>query len=145
MSIAVANLGTAPRRKKKSYCAHQERVALAVENKFPEGTAKQLSALCGLKVRACFKFLARESSLSSGALHRLFDTPLGADFFEAFMGGSTQAWVIEFKCDRRKREAERMERQLKAITDARSGAAGGSHDRNDARSMRPAATRIAGI
>lgn len=122
MTLAFANTGTAPLRKKKSYCSHWERLAVAVENILPDGTAKQLSDLCGLKIRACFKFLARESSLSSDALVALLDTEHGPEVLAALMGDSREKWWVEFKLmwDRARKQAE-LDAIEKQIQEIRSG------------------------
>jgi len=97
MSIALANPGTAARRTRKALCGHWDRLAIAVETIFPTKTAWNLAALTGLKVRACFKFLARESSLSSDALVCLLDTPHGPAILKALMGDSRERWWLHFK------------------------------------------------
>jgi len=116
MSIAHANFPTASHRTKKVVYGHWDRLAFALENIFPQGTAKHLSHLCGLKVRACFKFLARESSLSSDALVALLDTPHGPDVLKALMGDSDQKWWRQFNLlwerERLKNELEKLEREM---------------------------------
>lgn len=116
MSVAEANFTTAPNRTKTLVCGHWDRLAFALENIFPQGTAKNLSHLCGLKVRACFKFLARESSLSSDALVALLDTPHGPEVLKALMGDSDQKWWRQFQMlwerERLKSELEKLEREM---------------------------------
>lgn len=116
MSLAFANEAAAARRTKTVVCGHWDRLAIVVEKIFPKATAKQLSHSTGLKVRACFQFLARKSSLSSDALVALLDTPHGPEILKALMGDSKERWWIEFKLmwDREQvaRQLEEIERQI---------------------------------
>lgn len=118
MTLALANSGTAVRRTKRTYCAHWERLALVVEKIFPEATAKQLSHLTGLKVRACFTFLARESGLSSDALVPLLRSRHGPAVLRALVGDACrERWWIEFQIMWRRVEVEQWERDLRGIDD----------------------------
>ena len=116
MNAHVANQITAVRRIREPYCGHWERLATAIEQIFPRKTAWNLAAITGLKVRACFQFLARKSSLSSDALVCLLDTAHGPEILRALMGDSKERWWIEFKLmwDREQvaRRLEEIERQI---------------------------------
>jgi hypothetical protein len=69
-----------------------------------------------LKVRACFKFLAREPSLSSDALVCLLDTPNGPEVLAALMGDSRERWWIQFKLlwerEQTRAQLELLDKQL---------------------------------
>lgn len=112
MSDVAANLGTALHRTRTPVCGHWDRLATAIEKIFPKKTAWHLAHVSRLQVRSCFKFLARESSLSSDALVALLDTPHGPEILSALMGNSKERWWIEFKLlwDR-----ERVRAELEAI------------------------------
>lgn len=116
MTLAFANEATAPERTRKLQFGHFDRLAEAVRTIFPSKTAWHLSALTGLKVRACFKFLARESSLSSDALVCLLDTPNGPEVLAALMGDSRERWWVEFKLlwdrERIKAQLDEVDRQI---------------------------------
>lgn len=116
MTLAFATEGAAPERIRKLQFAHWDRLAETVRTIFPHKTAWHLSDLCGLKVRACFKFLARESSLSSDALVCLLDTPNGPEVLAALMGDSRERWWIQFKLlwerEQTRAQLELLDKQL---------------------------------
>ena len=117
MSLADTNFSSAVScTKRTEYCDHWERLAFAIEALFPSKTAWNLAALTGLKVRACFQFLSRKSSLSSDALVALLDTPHGPEVLKALMGDSDQKWWRQFNLlwerERLKNELEKLEREM---------------------------------
>jgi hypothetical protein len=114
----MTNLGTAARRTRFEYCAHWERLAAAVEKIFPRKTAFHLSALTGLRPRACFEFLGRRSGLSSDALVPMLRTKHGPAVLRALLGDDCrEPWWIEFQVMWRRVENEQWERDLRGIDD----------------------------
>lgn len=119
MTLAFANEAAAVHRTRKLVSAHWDRLAIAVETIFPSKTAWNLAALTGLKVRACFTFLARKSSLSSDALVALLDTPHGPEILKALMGDSQERWWISFKLlwerEQKRAELDLLDKQLEEL------------------------------
>lgn len=142
MNALLANPATESHRTKYFLCAHWDRLAVAIENIFPHKTALNLANISGLQVRACFRFLSRRSALSSDAVVALLDTPHGPEILRALMGDSQERWWLEFRLmwerERRLREIEDMERQLKAIDDERALEVAAAHGRKAFRPMGPA-------
>ena len=136
MNAAAANPRTAVCRAKIEYCAHWERLAFAVENIFPEATAKQLSHLCGLKVRACFTFLARKSGLSSDALVPMLRSRHGPAVLRALIGDDCrEPWYVEFQIMIRRMEVEQFERDMRGIDDDYAAQAPAARHHQTVRSM----------
>lgn len=111
MLAPAANLSTAVHRSKSELCGHWDRLAFAVQQIFPHKTAWNLAALTGLKVRACFQFLSRKSSLSSDAVVALLHTDHGFECLRALMGDARPTWWRDLK------QAAELE-QIKSERDA---------------------------
>jgi len=140
VSGVLANQRGEPGCNKARGANHWQRLASAVKDLFPRGTAKHLSHLSGLQVRACFNFLARRSSLHSDALVALLDTEHGPEILDALMGDSKERWWIEWKLHRDKEitrlRLEAIERQISEIRGRNSEQTSGASLHGDRRVVR---------